>query len=152
MKIDASKLILRKATIEDALLTYKWGTDPTVRQNSINKDFFTFESHLKWFEQKLNSPETVYLILMERFPLGQIRFDRYHDGWLISFMIDEVFRNNGLGKWIVENGMSVVGAGIFYAYVVKENIASNKIFESLSFYPIESDVEGTYKYMKKIEL
>lgn len=152
MKIDTSKLILRKATIEDALITYKWAIDPTVRQNSINKDFFTFESHLKWFEQKINSPETIYLVLMERFPLGQIRFDRYHDGWLISFMIDEVFRNNSLGKWIVENGMNVVGAGIFKAYVVKENIASNKIFESLNFIRIDSDIEGTYKYKKIIEL
>lgn len=151
MKIDTSKLVFRKATIEDALITYKWGIDPTVRQNSINKDIFSFESHLNWFEKKINSPETVYLILMERFPLGQIRFDRYRDGWLISFMIDELFRNNGLGKWIVEKGMNDVGSGIFYAYVVKENVASNKIFSSLNYNQIESDIEGTYKYMKKIE-
>ncbi len=149
MKIDLNRVYLRKATIEDALLTYKWGIDPLVRQNSINKNIFSFDSHVQWFEQKIVSPETVYLILMERFPLGQIRFDRYLDGWLISFMIDELFRNNGLGKIIVKEGMNFVGDSIFYAYVMMENVASNKIFESMNYYKMESDIDGTYKYVKK---
>jgi|GEM_PF-5404706 RimJ/RimL family protein N-acetyltransferase len=147
--IDKSKIYLRKADISDALLTYKWAIDPVTRFNSLNQDFFSFDSHLLWFTNKINTPDTMYFILMERFPLGQIRFDKYEDGWLISFLIDEIFRGLGLGKIIVENGLKTLKKNKYYAYVKKDNIPSLKIFRNLCFEEIESDKEGTIKFLKK---
>ncbi|MCX7863273.1 MAG: GNAT family N-acetyltransferase [Bacteroidales bacterium] len=146
--IEFAKLHFRRANIEDALLTYKWAIDPIVRNNSINKELFSFESHLQWFEKKLLDSNSTYLILMERFPLGQIRFDRFRDGWLISFLIDELFRNNGLGKLIVNKGIEYTKEKKFFAYVVEHNIASINIFQKLMFTEISSDIQNTKLFVK----
>ena len=143
--IDKSKIFLRKANISDALLTYKWAVNPKVRANSLNSNVFSFENHLQWFSNKLDSSETIYFILMERFPLGQIRFEKFEDGWLISFLIDELFHGKGLGKEIIKMGMKEMREGVFYAYVLEKNIPSIKIFESLEFESIK--VEDEYKKM-----
>jgi len=141
--IEKSKIYLRKAEISDALLTYKWAINPNVRANSLNKNVFSFENHLHWFANKINSTDTNYFILMERFPLGQIRFDKFEDGWLISFLIDELFHGIGLGKEIIKLGMKEMNKGIFYAYVLEKNIPSIKIFESLGFDYV--NIEEEYK-------
>jgi len=143
--IDKSKIFLRKAQISDALLTYKWAISPKVRANSLNKNVFSFENHLQWFSNKINSTDSFYFILMERFPLGQIRFDKFEDGWLISFLIDDLFHGIGLGKQIIKMGMKEINEDIFYAYVLEQNIPSIKIFENLGFDYV--NIEDEYKTM-----
>lgn len=148
MNLDKQNIFLRRAEISDALLTYKWAIDPVVRQNSINTESFSFDSHYIWFMNKIKSSNCHYFILMEKFPLGQIRFDKYQNGWLISFLIDELFRGMGLGTIIVQKGIEMLNPENFYAYVKTNNEASNRIFKNLSFVEIESDVANTKKWIR----
>lgn len=146
MKIDIQKVYLRKAELSDALITYKWAMDSLVRKNSLNSGEFSFDSHKEWFLKKINSENCHYFILMEHFPLGQIRFDKYQDGWLISFLIDELFRGNNLGKQVVKIGINKLKPATFYAYVKSENKASIKIFNYHNFIEIPSDIVDTIKF------
>lgn len=148
--IDFQKLKLRKVQLYDALLIYKWAIDPTVRQNSLNSNSFSFESHLIWLKNKLNDNNTEFYILEELFPLGQIRFDKINEGWLINFLIDENFRGLGLGYSIVKMGMEQVKGNKFIAYVKKDNLPSNKIFRKLLFVEQESDIVNTNKWIKYV--
>ncbi len=146
--INVEKLRLRKVQLSDALLIYKWAISPDVRMNSLNQDIFTFENHLSWFKRKINDSDTKFFILEEDFPIGQIRFDKTEEGWLINFMIDENFRGNGFGFLIVKMGITELQENSFIAYVKEHNIASNNIFKRLQFKEITSDITGTKKWIK----
>lgn len=148
MEIDFSSLKLRKVNLYDALITYKWAMDPTVRANSINPDKFSFEEHLHWFKNKISSPNTLYFILEQDFPLGQIRFDLSDEGWIISFLIDENFRGLGLGYEIVKKSIDFTNKDSYIAYVKENNTTSNKIFEKLKFNLVSSDINNTLKWKK----
>lgn len=150
MKINFSSLKLRKATLYDALIVYKWAMDPIVRANSINPEGFSFDKHLQWFKEKINNYDTLYFILEQDFPLGQIRFDNSEQGWIISFLIDENFRGLGLGLEIVKKGIGAACKNKFIAYVKENNISSNKIFEKLNFKNIPSNIAHTFKWEKII--
>lgn len=150
MEIDFSSLKLRKANLSDALIIYKWSMNPTVRANSINPDGFSFDEHLRWFKNKINHPDTLYFILEQDFPLGQIRFDSSVEGWVISFLIDENFRGIGLGYEIVKKGIEITNKHTYIAYVKDNNISSNKIFEKLNFNIISSNIANTIKWKKII--
>lgn len=150
MEINFSSLKLRKAHLSDALIVYKWAMDPTVRSNSIYSDKFSFSEHLQWFKEKINHSNTLYFIMEQDFPLGQIRFDFSVEGWIISFLIDENFRGLGLGLEIVKRGIEVSNKEAYIAYVKENNFSSNKIFEKLNFNIIPSDIVHTLKWEKKI--
>lgn len=131
--IEKSGIKLRKAELSDALLVYKWATDPSVRANSISQDKFSFENHINWYERKIAAGNCRYYILESFCPIGQIRLDIMNDHVLISFLIDEVFRGMGFGKAIVEMGMKEFGKARFHAEVKENNIPSLKVFRGLGY-------------------
>jgi spore coat polysaccharide biosynthesis protein SpsF len=137
--IPAENLRLRPANLYDALIMYKWAMDIEVRNNSINPDSFSFEHHLRWVQNKLNDSNCKIFILESLFPIGQIRFEKKEDRWIVSYLIDENFRNKGFGYQIIKIGLENMGRGQYLARVKKSNISSIKIFNKLNFREVKND-------------
>ena len=131
-------LLLREATIDDIELYFKWVNDPDERKNAISTQLISYEEHCIWFSEKLKTEDTLLWVLeLNKTPVGQIRFD-IADGYaIISYFIDRDYRNKGLGASIVRMGIEKLnylsGDMKIKAIVREENVPSLIIFEQLHF-------------------
>lgn len=148
------ELYLRLATIEDKELLYEWRNDPVCRENSINSEKIAYDSHCRWFLNKLNSDEcTLFICMKNNKPIGQIRIDYEDAVGKISYSIDSNFRGRGYGKKILElleNDKRLRGSITKLCAVVKENnIASQKCFKNLNY--SEEYQGGLFYYSKRLQ-
>jgi RimJ/RimL family protein N-acetyltransferase len=131
---NAVELHIRQVTGEDALLLFNWANCPDVRKNAINQQSINWDSHLTWFNAKLNNPGSrIFILKTDDDLIGQIRFDLDENFWTIDYSIDEKWRGNGFGKKIVSLGMQQFTNSRFKAVIRKENIASIKTFIACGF-------------------
>ena len=82
--------------------------------------------------------------------IGQIRIDKKKKRNLISYSIDKKFRGQGYGKEMIKRTLNFLKSQFklkeIFAKVDKKNIASVKIFESLTF---ECYYRNKFYYYKK---
>lgn len=148
---------LRYARKSDIKSTMNWVNNPKVRAFSYNQKKISQKEHTDWFYSKLDSTNCEYYILeVNGKPAGSIRFDiEKSESAKINYLIDPNYTGKGLGTYILEDGIRFLYKNIpsiktAYGYVLKENIASIKIFEKLSYKKI-SDNGSELKYEKPIK-
>lgn len=135
-----SPLTLRIADQTDLGKTFEWASNPSIRAFSPNKTI-VFEEHAAWFNQKIQSPDCVYLIAeVNRVPVGSIRFDIKHGTATISYLVDPLFQKLGLGTRLLQMGVDFLQKMEIYesitsiqGFVMPENLASIKSFENQSY-------------------
>lgn len=149
-------LFLRNAQPFDAPLTYRWATDPLIRQYAFSRETILWTEHLLWFTTKLTDPLCAYYILHDGgSSIGSVRFDLRADGIaMISYLVDPAFQGFGYGKVILEKGLERLKEQHpeltkTYGLVMNDNRASIKIFELLGFVKTE-DKEGTLRFEKQL--
>lgn len=153
-----NSLLLREATLDDLEITYQWANDKTVRAYSYNQSKITKEAHSEWFTNKLKSDDCSYFILEEsNHQAGSIRFDLENDQQTakISYLVDSRFTGKGFGTFLLEKGVAKLinskpNISTVYGFVLKENLASIKIFEKLG-YEITFEGDSELKYEKKLK-
>jgi UDP-2,4-diacetamido-2,4,6-trideoxy-beta-L-altropyranose hydrolase len=146
----------RRVNIDDDALLLEWRNDVEVRKNSFSETAIDIISHQKWFKGVLNNPNkhAIYIIETENgFPLGQVRFDLLDDVWIINYSIDEFARGRKFGRNFlnvaIEAFKHFIGEEVdIIGYVKLDNIASQKVFESLGFLSIKGDVSCYQKSLK----
>lgn len=137
---------LRPAGKEDIETTFNWANDTDVRKNAFNTENIPWDSHVNWFNQRLNNPDFfIFILEIDKLPIGQIRFEKEGDYWKIDYSIDLKNRGKGWGKKIVALGLEKLN-GRFKAWVKKENTASCKVFERLGFKKV-SDTDDVLLYV-----
>jgi UDP-2,4-diacetamido-2,4,6-trideoxy-beta-L-altropyranose hydrolase len=149
----ASGINLRKVVSKDLSLCYKWANDPVVRAQSFNSNEIAITDHEEWFNSKLRDPHCFfYLLELQEEPIAQIRFQVESNEAIVGFLIDSKYRGQGLGSMVLSKGIErflndyknkiqIVG------YVKKQNIASHRSFEKLSFRKtITIDNDDSVKY------
>lgn len=137
---------LRPADKNDLNLIFEWANETDVRRNAFNTESIPWESHVNWFNYRIDNPDFCMFIMEKNgVPIGQIRFERESDYWKIGYSIDAGNRGQGMGKKIVELGLEKL-RGKFKAWVKKENTASCKVFERLGFRQ-ESDIDNVLLYV-----
>lgn len=130
---------LRKIVESDARLIFEWANDNDVRMNAINTHQIKWEDHINWFNKKLQSPNTFMFIgFLQNEPVGQIRFDKENEDYVLDYSIAKIHRGKGLGTDIVKEGIKILSDIIYKPFTVvaqvkEENIASVKIFTRLHF-------------------
>lgn len=133
------EITFKKAGIEDCKLIFKWANDEIVRSNSFNTSQIDFESHVRWFRNKMNSPDCVlYVCYNGQTPIGQIRIDIEKDVGIINYMVDEQFRGMGYGTEFLkrvahEIEKENVRISKLLGRAKYENIASQKAFEKAGY-------------------
>jgi len=136
-------LCVRPASADDVYQFFLWANDPDVRAQSILGQPISFESHQKWFAEKLRSPDS-HLFVMQAgaLPVGQIRFDREGNEERIDYSIDKYFRGRRWASRLVELGMSQLPPRpglIFRAEVKDSNLPSHTVFSRLGFTALPSE-------------
>lgn len=155
------KIHFRFAKESDVDLYYKWSNDSVVRKNSYNQDEITYESHVKWFNSKLQSPVCfLYLFLNEtNQPIGQVRIDNNGKETVIGISIDEHYRGKKLGALLIQMAsddyLKNHPKENIVAYIKQENSASYNSFIKAGFGKEEIVTEKgikSCKLFKKLDL
>lgn len=133
------KIIFRKAEIKDMDNIYELSNEAEVRKNSYNSEKIELQTHKKWFLDKLNDRNCLFLVAeMDELFLGQVRFDIRKEEALVSISIVREYRDIGLGDLILEKSMGILRTekhavtGV-RAYVKERNMNSAKLFEKKGF-------------------
>ena len=141
-------LKMRNAQKEDVNHYFRWANDTSVRQNSFNPEPILFESHSKWFEEKLKTDHAkLYIFEILGKPVGQFRIDKVNDAWEIDYSVDKSYRGLGVGKAMISLFITKSSNNsVLYplkALVKMSNIASQRVFQDLGFTKVEEQNETT---------
>lgn len=135
-----TSLISRKVTTDDEGMLFNWANDPETRQNAFSKSQIDPVTHHNWLKKKLDHERECHFLIIETedgIPVGQVRFDRESDGWIISYSVAREFRGRGVGQSLLKAGIaslrSLAPGDRLIGLVRPENIASRRIFEKLKF-------------------
>ena len=133
------------------MLLYQWRNEKAARINSFHTEELVYEDHLQWLKKTLYDKDVqIRILMLESIPIGQIRCKKEGGFGLISYSIDQMYRSQGYGRKILqmlELDMSLQEI-TFVGYVKKENIASQKVFESLNYTcMVEEDFLKYEKYI-----
>ena len=135
-------LRIRRVKKEDSIVLFEWSNDPLVRGNAFDSKKIDWDSHEKWFQNKLLDNNCKIFIFENKqgHPVGQVRLDYLDKKWLIDYSIDQFFRGLGLGKKIISKAINMIDKGTFMAMVKHKNQASIKTFLNLGFKNISQEV------------
>jgi RimJ/RimL family protein N-acetyltransferase len=143
---------LRLVREEDCKLVWQWANEPGARAASFSEDFIPWENHLEWFNSKLNDPNCVLYIAVDRDekPIGQIRYDTDDTEAVTSINLDEEYRGKGYGSLLINMSakklFSSYEIDTIHAHIKSENIASIWAFLTAGF----EEVEMKYLESKKV--
>ena len=128
---------LRKATINDSKLIFDWSNDDLVRQNSFNSEKLIFENHKKWFTEKLQESNQLFLIaIVDNKEAGLIRFNIEEKNAVIGIVISNRFRGKQLAsRLLIASSKEYFKTNTLpiFAYIKKENSASIKAFQNAGY-------------------
>ena len=90
-------LYFRLAEPADVDFVYACNNDKLTRQNSYNPNAIEYSSHKNWYENKIQSPDSIFLIftLLDTHT-GMVRIDKVSSEHIISITIAPIFRGLGL--------------------------------------------------------
>ena len=147
-----SELRLRNVEQTDVDLIYRWANDEECRKNAFHPEKIAYETHVQWFQQKLQSDNCDMFILMkEQEAIGLVRVDYEETKGVISYSIDAAHRGHGYGYamlQLLEKNMDRTDQLV--GEVKKNNPASQKVFEKLGY--CKKETEKCYVYTKYIEV
>lgn len=145
-------IFLRYAVQVDAEFLFKLINDSECRKNSFNQKRITMKEHIVWFRKMLRSETQKQYILMDGItPVGQGRLEANGKICRISYSIIPECRGYGYGRILIKllNNAALKdfqGCNSCFGEVLKENVASQRIFEELGY---TAEERGQYIYYNK---
>jgi UDP-2,4-diacetamido-2,4,6-trideoxy-beta-L-altropyranose hydrolase len=133
------ELSLRPVVAGDMRAVWRLATAPSARQNSLSPEPIPWATHVRWFHQKLASPDTrMWALDFHRLLVGQIRYDRIEaETALVSFSVPAAFRGRGLGTKLLEltreRAAKQLGVSRLRAEVRADNLPSLRIVRHAGF-------------------
>lgn len=145
---------LNKIEKDDCDIILNWRNDPISRLNSKNKNLILKKDHIKWFNLKLNSKNDITLIAkISHLRLGTVRYDKIDEKLFeVSINLNPNFRKIGLSKKILKLSEKKIKAKgmLIKAFVLKENLASIKLFKSCNYKIHKTAKSGLIEFRKKL--
>lgn len=148
-------LYLRRATMDDMDLLFKWANNPDVRKNAFNTEPIPYENHVAWFNKMMLNNSVIQYILCENDKeLGQIRLNIENKAGVISYSVDESFRGKGFGTKMLAMIEEIIvlkkiQVSTLIGQVKYENKASAKAFVKNGYK--RQNVDGFIEFSKIIE-
>ena len=139
----AGELTVRRVQPDDCRQIWEWSNDPEVRAVSLSKDSIPWETHVKWFSARVNSPTCFFYVGSDHETLiGQIRFDLKDAEATLSISLSKEARGHGYGPALIVRGSQQLfadsDATLIRAYVNPENTVSLRAFEKAGYAPAET--------------
>jgi RimJ/RimL family protein N-acetyltransferase len=131
---------IRTAEPDDIDLYYQWANDESVRKNSLNKDSIPYKDHQKWFEQKINSTNSIlYIGQHKNINIGQVRFEqesKHH--FSVHISVAPEFQGKGYGYYLLGKAIRSLQSlqpdkFTIAAIIIDTNHASKHCFEMNKF-------------------
>ncbi len=153
-------LSFRLANENDVDLFFNWANDKVVRDNSYNKEKIEYNSHVKWFNNKIKSIDCKFYVFLNKLneEVGQVRIENLKSETIIGISIDENHRGH---NYAVEMLLKATADffnqnpnEIIVAYIKINNVASYKSFIKSGFGNeeiVEVNNEKSFKLYKKYE-
>lgn len=142
-----SSILLREAIESDCEFLFNLVNQDSIREASFSVEPILFENHCSWFSRKLNSKECkIYILEVDRELVGQIRLEFIDLKWRISYSVDENFRGNGYGEFMLKEILKFPYKPL-YGEVKTENIPSQKAFEKIGYVKTFKDEKIIYTWM-----
>lgn len=134
------RLTLRLANKGDCSLLWELANDPSVRLQSLSMNPIPWESHIKWFNEKINDINTIIILGEdeEKKIIGVRRFEIQDDKSVrSSIIIRNEFRSKGYGTELIKISNEYLfknyDVQVHNAYIKPNNIPSLKSFEKLGY-------------------
>lgn len=134
---------LRKVTVCDLDITYRWAANPEIRRFSFQQHLIKKSEHTNWFLKKLMDKNCFYSIMeYNSESVGSIRFEIRESEAMISYLIDPIYHGQGFGQILLKKGIewflivnisSYTPVRVISGVVMKANFPSIKAFERLGF-------------------
>jgi RimJ/RimL family protein N-acetyltransferase len=143
-------MYLRKCSLEDCDILYKWANDPTVRRNAFNTSPIPYSDHVDWLNKSLSYNKRIIFICMKGDKsVGQIRIDEEDFVGVISYVVDKSERGRGIGSKMLKMIHEIVSSeykhiSILKGLVKKENMASRKVFLNNGYRELEQNEYMVY--------
>lgn len=137
---------------EDVGLTYNWATDMQVRKYSFQQKPIKLEEHKTWFARTILDKNALYFkAFYKNEIIGSVRFDFAGDEATISYLLDPAIHGKGLALPMLMAALGEMAQERSHVkrvvgYVMKENLASIRIFEALGFAVV--DQNDRYQFFK----
>lgn len=144
----------------DCQMLWEWSNHYSIRQASFSTEPIIWESHVHWFNQKMQDPCCFYWIAIneDNIPIGQVRFDLEKimaEEAIISVSVAPEYQGSGYGKSLIKSAICelFIKTSIQHvkAFVKIENIRSIYTFEKVGFYKVaEKRIKGqpSFVYFK----
>jgi UDP-2,4-diacetamido-2,4,6-trideoxy-beta-L-altropyranose hydrolase len=141
----AAQIHLRPVAENDRALLWEWANDPEVRALSFHSEKIPWETHIRWFQERLHDTDDVFFLgsYAGGEPLGQVRFDRDTAGRIrVHASVDRRQRAAGLGAALILRAVDELFATTpitaVHAFIKAENHPSIRAFQKAGFTPAES--------------
>ena len=138
---------LRSINENDSEMLFNLRNHPSTRDNSFDKSEVSLADHKEWFSYVLKSEMVIsYILEIDDTPIGAIRFDiEDRQSAKINYLIDPSQQGKGFGTKLLDLGVKKVFKDKpelkkVYGHVLKENHASIRIFEKLSFIKVSENL------------
>lgn len=150
------EISIRKALESDVNLIFDWSNDKLVRKQSYNSDEIKLETHINWYNRKLQDSKSLFLILeIKNKPFGLVKFDIKKENAIIGVLIDKEFRGKGLSIKSITLSCSKyfeLYKQPVFAYIKVSNKASINAFSKAGFqYVKEELVKGVPSYIYQLK-
>jgi UDP-2,4-diacetamido-2,4,6-trideoxy-beta-L-altropyranose hydrolase len=136
----ASALQIRRATVADCKPLWELASDPTVRALAFSPASIPWQDHVAWFESKMQTV-TCHILIGEAHGevAGQVRVDERPDGFgEIDVSVAREWRGAGVGSRLIDLAVreifSSTGISRIHAYILPQNVASMRTFQSAGFH------------------
>jgi UDP-2,4-diacetamido-2,4,6-trideoxy-beta-L-altropyranose hydrolase len=146
---------LRDVVDLDSQKVFDLSTDPFVRLQSINRESISWESHISWYQKKINSEDYIFQLAFDKKDnfIGQVRFELEKDSAVISISISKEFRGKGFSKKVLTESCSKVFSDrislkSIIAYIRPDNAASIRGFKSAGFGFVEECTFNDEMFLK----
>jgi len=129
---------LRTVQPQDCRALWALANDPLVRRHSFSGSPIPWEAHVRWFQEKMESPDTCMFVLeVCGVPAGQVRYDLEGHRAVVSISVAPAFRGRGIAahllKETAEGACTRLGVGRAWAAVQEHNAASLGTFLKAGF-------------------
>ncbi len=103
-----NKISTRKVILEDRKIIWEWWNDPLTRKMMKLNEYVSWDNHVKWFDNTINSDKRILFISIEDSKkVGVVRFDlKGEDIYEVSININPYFRSKGYGNKILKSSLN----------------------------------------------
>jgi UDP-2,4-diacetamido-2,4,6-trideoxy-beta-L-altropyranose hydrolase len=135
----AHEFTLRRANPDDCVKLWEWANDPQVRQASFSSDDISWEEHNRWFRNKIQDEQCLWLIWDDGGSVAasvRVQMTTQTDGE-ISLAVAPQYRGQGLAPYLLKRAVAhtLTNTSLLrvHALIKTDNSASSSAFENAGF-------------------